>query len=305
MLADTVNPVNGITLTISQLLNNPYTEKRGHEMVLVLDWTLDDKIGNTTSRAFSVTDGTALEYDEAMAKLKDSAYADNQSEVVGSSSFDPKNSTPVSPQPTLSPSPSESGNSSRGNLDGNPSDGDAAAGGGGGSGGGLSTGAIAGIAVGVGILALVILGAAIFFCIRRRRRRNADADAAQQNKMSSYMVAGKETSPIALDSPSSPYQDDHFPPPQQHHLQQQQQQQQLQQVPPRVPVPTGAAAGERRHSRNESDAARSPTPGSGRETPQHGVSRHLVEDGMTMEEIRRLEEEERQLDDEIERAGRR
>jgi hypothetical protein len=32
---------------------------------------------------------------------------------------------------------------------------------------------------------------------------------------------------------------------------------------------------------------------------------HLVEDGMTVEEIRRLEEEERQLDDEIERAARR
>ena len=32
---------------------------------------------------------------------------------------------------------------------------------------------------------------------------------------------------------------------------------------------------------------------------------HLVEDGMTQDDIRRLEEEERQLDDEIERAGRR
>jgi hypothetical protein len=32
---------------------------------------------------------------------------------------------------------------------------------------------------------------------------------------------------------------------------------------------------------------------------------HLVEDGMTAEEIRRLEEEERELDDEIERAARR
>ncbi|KAJ3475569.1 hypothetical protein NLG97_g9412 [Lecanicillium saksenae] len=37
-------------------------------------------------------------------------------------------------------------------------------------------------------------------------------------------------------------------------------------------------------------------------TPQ-GVSRHLVEDGMTEDEIRRLEEEEAHLDSEIQRAG--
>ncbi|KLP09210.1 Uncharacterized protein Y057_3884 [Fusarium fujikuroi] len=46
---------------------------------------------------------------------------------------------------------------------------------------------------------------------------------------------------------------------------------------------------------------------SGAQTPQGMSSNvaHLVEDGMTVDEIRRLEEEERQLDDEIERAARR
>ncbi|KAM7197615.1 hypothetical protein V8F20_006505 [Naviculisporaceae sp. PSN 640] len=51
----------------------------------------------------------------------------------------------------------------------------------------------------------------------------------------------------------------------------------------------------------------SPTAG-GRATPHSSLSpqyAHLVEEGMTEDEIRRLEDEERQLDAEIERAGRR
>ncbi|RSL67444.1 hypothetical protein CEP54_003200 [Fusarium duplospermum] len=157
----------------------------------------------------------------------------------------------------------------------------------GGGGGGLSTGAKAGIAVGAVIGGLLIIGALAFFLLRRRRRsKQLGEDYTSQQ---AYTV-DKETHGRATDSPNSPYSDEN-------------------QVQP-------VALQNISHDHDEQTARGTPTPGAvprtstgsrNAPTPQGMSSNvaHLVEDGMTAEEIRRLEQEERELDDEIERAARR
>ncbi|KAH7274023.1 hypothetical protein FSOLCH5_001098 [Fusarium solani] len=157
----------------------------------------------------------------------------------------------------------------------------------GGGGGGLSTGAKAGIAVGAVIGGLLIIGALAFFLLRRRRRsKQLGEDYTSQQ---AYTV-DKETHGRATDSPNSPYSDEN-------------------QVQP-------VALQNISHDHEEQTARGTPTPnnlprtstGSRNAPTPQGMSSnvaHLVEDGMTAEEIRRLEEEERELDDEIERAARR
>ncbi|KAI8691155.1 hypothetical protein LRP88_08432 [Fusarium phalaenopsidis] len=156
-----------------------------------------------------------------------------------------------------------------------------------GGGGGLSTGAKAGIAVGAVIGGLLIIGALAFFLLRRRRRsKQLGEDYTSQQ---AYTV-DKETHGRATDSPNSPYSDEN-------------------QVQP-------VALQNISHDHEEQTARGTPTPnnlprtstGSRNAPTPQGMSSnvaHLVEDGMTAEEIRRLEEEERELDDEIERAARR
>ncbi|KAJ4137743.1 hypothetical protein NW768_003333 [Fusarium equiseti] len=152
-------------------------------------------------------------------------------------------------------------------------------------GGGLSTGATAGIAVGAVIGGLLLIGALVWFLLRRRRRSKQPSE--EYITQQTYAV-DKETHGRSSDSPNSPYSDEH-------HMQ---------------PIAV---------SNVDRGIASTPPPGrssvgshdrganSGVQTPQGMSSNvaHLVEDGMTAEEIRRLEEEERQLDDEIERAARR
>ncbi|RGP74339.1 hypothetical protein FLONG3_6118 [Fusarium longipes] len=154
-------------------------------------------------------------------------------------------------------------------------------------GGGLSTGATAGIAVGAVIGGLLLIGALVWFLLRRRRRNKQPSD--EYTIQQTYAV-DKETHGRSSDSPNSPYSDEN-------HMQ---------------PIAIGNVDRDR-------GVAPTPPPGrsslashdrganSGVQTPQGMSSNvaHLVEDGMTADEIRRLEEEERQLDDEIERAARR
>jgi len=181
-------------------------------------------------------------------------------------------------------------------------------------GSGLSAGAIAGIAVG-GAVALALIAGLVWFLLRRRRRRQnqqpGDYKPGHQTPTAPYLDDKDMHTGQVADSPRSPYSEDG------------------QGVPHLAALPAAATApltlhahtaGDRSEHRNSAaasfepyrpDAAASrgnltdsdaPTP-----TPQN-VSRnvaHLVEEGMTEAEIRRLEEEERQLDDEIERAGRR
>ncbi|QPC74913.1 hypothetical protein HYE68_005665 [Fusarium pseudograminearum] len=155
-----------------------------------------------------------------------------------------------------------------------------------GGGGGLSTGATAGIVVGAVIGGLLLIGALVWFLLRRRRNKHPSEDYTIQQ---TYAV-DKEINGRTSDSPNSPYSDEN-------HMQ---------------PIALGNVDRDR-------GVAPTPPPGrssvashdrganSGAQTPQGMSSNvaHLVEDGMTADEIRRLEEEERQLDDEIERAARR
>jgi hypothetical protein len=170
-----------------------------------------------------------------------------------------------------------------------------------GGGGGLSTGAIAGIAVGA-VAGLALIGVLIFLFLRRRKSKKR-AGFSDTQQTSDAFISDKTEQAQNADSPRSPYSDDGNHP---GHL--------------GSPGPT-TAAGAVASTHHGSIAGDSPRPkyssyqdtrsidgtSNGAQTPQ-GVSRnvaHLVEEGMTQDDIRRLEEEERALDDAIERAGRR
>lgn len=193
---------------------------------------------------------------------------------------------------------------------------------------GLNTGAIAGIAVACAIVGLALLGAAVWFlCFRRRRNSHG---ALHQNNgyasdgMGPGVMADKEL-PHVTDSPHSAYAPDrslHAP----HNL-------------ARnsvggagaaagVGVGTGLmeGAGHVTHAGEDSYAPYSdhtpppgvvgadrgpassqtslPAGGTNSPTPISNRYAHLVEEGMTDDEIRRLEEEERALDMAIEDHGR-
>ncbi|RYP91505.1 hypothetical protein DL770_002351 [Monosporascus sp. CRB-9-2] len=190
---------------------------------------------------------------------------------------------------------------------------------------GLSPGAIAGIAVGIGVGFLAVAGLSVWFCLRRRRSGRPLARAREVGYGSDSgavaMMPEKEAAGLTESSSHPVY--DHHSAPVAHHS---------------TPVahhddPTAAADSYAPYSDHlvaPGTAVTTPTPtslnepspvpheqqqqGPGGETDtvrQHQqqpiTSRyaHLVEEGMTEEEIRRLEEEERQLDAAIEQAGRR
>lgn len=178
-----------------------------------------------------------------------------------------------------------------------------------GGGGGLSTGAIAGIGVGAGVVVLAIIGALIWFFCLRNRRKNKDVKgpySAPEGQASEFMV-NKETNAHVTESPHSPYSDDGSlartaDQQQQHHHHQAQPyghdaQQPYSDAPP-IAAPVPRSASQQAHV-SDRPVSRS---GARSGTPAGNVS-HLIEDGMTEADIRRLEEEERALDDAIERAG--
>ena len=176
-------------------------------------------------------------------------------------------------------------------------------------GNGLSKGAIAGIAVGSIVIAF-LLGLLAWFLLRRRRKqrqRQQQRGASAHDAPNGYIIdKTADDAAIATTGAHSPYSDDGQGQSQLglHHgqgdataasypvaLHQQDQQQQLQ-----------------HHHHDQRDLPRGDDGGAYTPSQHDSASRnyhHLVEEGMTAEDIRRLEEEERQLDAEIERAGRR
>ena len=148
------------------------------------------------------------------------------------------------------------------------------------SGGGLSDGAKAGIGAGVGVAGLILIGLLIFFFLRRRRRRAARAADETSLTPANNFIRDKEShSAQVAESPHSPASEDGRA---------------------RNSAFTGGEAAER--------APASPVPTTGTGSGQRDVPSamaHLVEEGMTEADIRRLEEEERALDQAIEQAGRR
>ncbi|RYP72112.1 hypothetical protein DL771_004443 [Monosporascus sp. 5C6A] len=184
---------------------------------------------------------------------------------------------------------------------------------------GLGAGAIAGIAVSIGVVFIAVAGLSVWFCLRRRqsgsplaRAREVgygsdsgaiammpEKEAAGLTESSSHPVYDHSSAPVAHHAdpaaaavPYAPYSD---------HV-----------VAPgtAVTTPTLTSLNEpspvlreqqQQGPGSETGAARQPQ----QQQPIASRYAHLVEEGMTEEEIRRLEEEERQLDAAIERAGRR
>ncbi|KAL2182678.1 hypothetical protein L209DRAFT_815197 [Thermothelomyces heterothallicus CBS 203.75] len=239
---------------------------------------------------------------------------------------------PMTPQ---SPGPSGGGSSSNddGNLGGglNTSAAEPA------GGGGLARGAVIGIAVGCGVAGLLIVLGLAWYLLRRRQRKkvlqSVDSPYGSGTR-GEELMAEKEAAADVDVSPHSPYSDDGvsragpggtYPgeaavaadaaptAPHHSHLQDP-----LRSFTPYSDRPSTAAAAAgpaagtpsiRAASLAQTDDARvsAPSPVPGRATPRALTTpyAHLVEEGMTEEEIRRLEEEERQLDAAIEQAARR
>ncbi|OTA91108.1 hypothetical protein M434DRAFT_356639 [Hypoxylon sp. CO27-5] len=172
-------------------------------------------------------------------------------------------------------------------------------------GNGLSRGAIAGIAVGCSIAGILIIAFIVwFFFFRKRSTRDGTrgGDFATDSRTHA-MMADKEATVISESSPHSAYPDDGG---------------RLRDPHPRgdndsyapysdrgvspPPPPPGAAFATNSQtdvaSLGHTSTTRAGTP------PYQSRYAHLIEEGMTEEEIRRLEEEERHLDAAIEDAGR-
>ncbi|KAK0672846.1 hypothetical protein QBC41DRAFT_6954 [Cercophora samala] len=197
---------------------------------------------------------------------------------------------------------------------------------------GLELGAIIGIAVGCGLAGLLAVLGIIWFVVRRRQQKQNlhPIGSFNSDHRGDDLMAEKEAhTGVDVDaSPNSPYSDDGHPngayppgtavttvaaspaaaPPPPPHLQDQSRS--YTPYSDRLGAGAGATPSIRTDSiahNDEGARANVPSPIPGRATPR-GLTTpyaHLVEEGMTEDEIRRLEEEERQLDAAIEQAGRR
>ncbi|TFB06181.1 hypothetical protein CCMA1212_001919 [Trichoderma ghanense] len=243
------------------------------EMVIKIDWkTQSGDEGFTQSGVFTVANGP---FDsEAFAREATDNNQDKQGGEATTSIGNP--SLPTS-------GPSDTGNGIGGGSSGAS---------GGGGGGGLSTGAIAGIAVACSIVGILLIAGLAWFLLRRRRRRHFDAGYNATHQTTSSFIAAKEARPSVVESPViSPFSDNdnsraigHLS------------------GSSALPIPLQHAAGTSAADPVSPQDERPSTATSGARARNIA---HLVEEGMTEADILRLEEEERHLDAEIERAARR
>ncbi|KAG7107444.1 hypothetical protein HYQ44_013323 [Verticillium longisporum] len=280
----------------------------GLDMYLNLTWRYKDEIGWSNSGVFTVVE-TVEESDERMARQiqafeTEEHLPDEVSRILNGGS----NVIPLDPSNTdLTLAPSTTGIASSADDDADLDDDNDE--------GGLSIGAKAGIGAGAGVVGLALIVALLwFFCLRNRHKKKGHVSKNPYNTeghVSEYMVNKKTTGARVTESPHSPYSDDGSLAQQQ---QQQQQQQQLQNQTAshrHARPPHSSPVWRLRPARPGTTlSARQPQhestrPGARSATPQ-GVNSnvsHLIEDGMTEDEIRRLEDEERQLDAAIEQHG--
>ncbi|KAH8884012.1 hypothetical protein GQ53DRAFT_408813 [Thozetella sp. PMI_491] len=206
------------------------------------------------------------------------------------------------------------------------------------SSGGLSTGAIAGIAVGCGVVGLAIIAGTIWFCCRRRRQDGMAGYGEARNRTQELM-AEKEANGGVDVAPHSPYSDDgtggltgngvhhhtdslmaggaagvgmaaaadyqhHSPPSAIDRSYTPYSDRPIASMgsPATQRASIGAGRTESAHA-SEHDLEPHAAPGGIRSATSASQYAHLVEDGMTEDEIRRIEEEERQLDAAIQQAG--
>lgn len=239
-------------------------------------------------------------YSQIIAVSSDADFAEtntNLSEMnMGSSPAKPESITSSSENPTTSTAASPAAETSV----------EAGTQGSSGS-GGLNTGAIAGIAVGCSIAGLLIIAFVVWFFFFRRRN-NGDrirGDDYAADSRTHAMMPTKEVVDMSQSSPHSAFANDggrlHDP-----RSSIARGEDNASYVPysdrgrstsPPLPLP-GAALAANNSQTDVASTTRSPSP------PFHSRYAHLIEEGMTEEEIRRLEEEERHLDAAIEDAGR-
>ncbi|KAH7170853.1 hypothetical protein EDB81DRAFT_181711 [Dactylonectria macrodidyma] len=249
-------------------------------MRFLMNWEADSEntLGNTTSDFFAIVDSGTDErpITDAIEKANESEAA---TEIVSKATATATASKVTDKADATQTSDSSSESSSGSNPEASK-----------GGGGGLGTGAIAGIAVGA-VIGVLLIGALAWFFLRKRRQNKKHANGYTATDSGNAYMVDKETHGRTADSPNSPYSDENG----------------VQHIPADNATRDDPASTERALPRTSTSGSQGGRSASGAQTPQ-GVSTnvaHLVEDGMTADEIRRLEEEERQLDDEIERAARR
>ncbi|RNJ61196.1 hypothetical protein D7B24_000049 [Verticillium nonalfalfae] len=309
--------------SLEKLSGVPY----GSEMRLTLTWLYNGETGWSRSGIFTVVEPAGEpEKREELERIgfeTEEVLPDEVSRILNGGS----NVIPLDPSNTdLTSAPSTTGIASSTDDD---ADSDHAN-----DGGGLSIGAKAGIGAGAGVVGLALIIALLwFFCLRNRHKKKGHVSKNPYNTeghVSEYMVNKETTGARVTESPHSPYSDDGS-------LAQQQQQQIQNQTASSSPRETtafvtsaAAAPSSSRHNLERQSEGRdrglseatplaASTPRSDSQQQQHESARpearsatpqgvnsnvsHLIEDGMTEDEIRRLEDEERQLDAAIEQHG--
>ncbi|KAI2472780.1 hypothetical protein F4781DRAFT_428196 [Annulohypoxylon bovei var. microspora] len=268
-----------VTLVIpseSSQLSNMYGSNVGQPLYYEFQWGNSTSAGTSYSQliAVALSDG----YDSAAAAI---TATDKGTSPVFVEAIQGEATNPTSVVSTTDSTPAETSSAS---LTGASSSGS----------GGMSPGAIAGVAVGCAVVVLLIVGFIVwFFCFRRRRSR-------EQVRGESDFAASSGTRAMVLDkeatgSPQSAYPDDggRLRDPDAY-------------APfegSRAPPPPGAAFTTNSTtdvaSIGQASTTRANTP-----PPYQSRYAHLIEEGMTEDEIRRLEEEERHLDAAIEDSRR-
>jgi len=296
---EVVQSNNSGQVTIDLLAFRNTVQKRykgGNPLYFEAVWGNDK--GRSYSRRFAVVqEGDMIESIEE-AKLNvvfqnTTAYRSEQN-PDGIGSQNPGPSTPTSPND--------------GSIGSNPPKGAAS----GSSSGGLAKGAVVGIAVAASIVGLAAVLALVWFVVRRQKRKQQGllpAGVYSSGNHGDELIAEKEARAGAdvTTTPQSPYSDDGHGTGD------------AARTAASVTTPTTYTQdptqtfisyndrGSATPRQNSEAGVSAPSPIPGRATPR-GLSTpyaHLVEEGMTEDDVRRLEEEERQLDAAIEQAGRR
>ncbi|TDZ30520.1 hypothetical protein C8035_v002802 [Colletotrichum spinosum] len=320
-----------LQLPVGNFISNETWQRRyaGQDMYVRLYWALhtgeSTVEGSTRSGIFTVIDhppGTEQfkSANDSLSKKIAESPADKNGEdlALGDPGNLPLASATASLFPNGATATGVTPSSSHG-LDASTSDPNSRTSGG----GGLPPGTIAGIVV--GSVAGIALIAFLLWFLFRRRRRSRDSDGVYGSGHGPHeYLADKEPHARVTESPHSPYSDDgQQQPQQQRHLEQHDQQVALP-ISTSVGTATPAAStassptDHPRHFATYEEEEQTPIaarsvdnvnnthtgPRSSTPNINSNVS-HLIEDGMTEDEIRRLEEEERALDAAIEQHGQR
>ncbi|KAK5628271.1 hypothetical protein RRF57_003986 [Xylaria bambusicola] len=308
--ANSFNLVNNNTISIEWSRTDTSPDWLTQPLYLKCEWTSSTDTGNSTSQLFAAIDNDSQEQ-EAVKNLQESGRDEITNGKAQAARDEFK--TPIQPSSTITPNAptaTPSATQTTGIISPEASASTQ---------NGLSKGATIGIAVGVSIAGLIVAGvlAWLFWFRRRCNQKNSKTHHMMQSYSSDVggqaMITDKEM-PAVLESnapqsvydgrPSgdiyAPYSDRSTASP----VPQPQHQQHHRATSSNVTAAAAATVPVSPAGASETDLSW----GRGAPTPTSLIASryaHLVEEGMTEEEIRRLEEEERQLDAAIENAGRR